>query len=138
MKKLIVLSTMIILMASCNETKKTIETTAAVLTGNYSITSVNGNAITPAATLQFTNTDKAINGNAGCNDFSGNYSQDTMAINIGQLMATEAYCDEAIMKNERAIFKALRTTGTFTLIDDVLTLYSKTDRSPLLTASKEN
>ncbi|MGK0386228.1 MAG: heat shock protein HslJ [Patiriisocius sp.] len=120
---------------ACKETKKVIDT--EVLTGKYTISTINGASISPAASLQFTNTDKSINGNSGCNDFGGNYSKDSMAINIGQLMVTQAYCDESIMKNENALLKALKNTGTFSISEGVLTLYSKTDRSTLLTATKD-
>jgi heat shock protein HslJ len=123
---------------ACKETKKLIETPEIeVLTGDFTISTINGASISPVASLQFTNTDKSINGNSGCNNFGGNYSQDTMAINIGQLMATQAYCDENIMKNENALLKALKNTGTFSISEGILILYSKIDKSILLTATKD-
>jgi hypothetical protein len=41
------------------------------------------------------------------------------------------------MRTEWNLMQALRDTGSFTLVDNILTLYSITDRSILLTAKKE-
>jgi len=144
MKKISLLLSIIciaILVTNCNETKKVIDTAGAVqLSGNYTVTGIEGATIQTKSdlTLQFTAINKTISGNAGCNQFSGNYSLDLYAINVGQIMATEIYCDEPIMKTERAYIKAIRNTGSYSIEEGVLTLYSKTDRSQLLTAKKIN
>jgi heat shock protein HslJ len=51
-------------------------------------------------------------------------------------MATEMYCDEPVMETERAYLKAISNTGSYSIVEEVLTFYSKTDRSQLLTAKK--
>lgn len=139
MKKILLAFAVVAFIAtSCNQTKKVVEAnTNTDLTGTYTVTTVKGNTISIPAVLRFNNEVKEISGNSGCNDFSGNYSQDGMAINVGQLMATEAYCDEAVMKNESAILRAIKSTGTFNISEGILTLFSKTDRSVLLIARKE-
>lgn len=130
-----------VLVASCNETKKVIDTAGAVqLSGDYTVTGIEGATITAKSplTLKFTAINKTISGNAGCNQFSGNYSIDLYAINVGQIMATEMYCDEPVMQTERAYLKAIKNTGSYSIEEGVLTLYSKTDRSQLVTAKKNN
>ena len=132
---------MTILVTSCKETKEVIETAETVqLSGNYIVTSIQGVTVNSksALTLQFTDINKTISGNSGCNQFSGNYSIDLYAINFGQLMATEMYCDEPIMKTERACLKAISKTGSYSIENNVLTFYSKTDRSQILIANRTN
>lgn len=143
MKKLITLLGVACLLftnLSCKETKEVITKTSNVfLNGNYIVSSINNTTIDATnLTLSFNEAENIISGNAGCNQFSGNYSLEALTLNIGLLRATEAYCDEPIMKNERAYFKALKNTGSYKLNDGILTLYSKTDRAAILTAKKSN
>lgn len=123
---------------SCDETKRVIDTAGSIqLSGNYTINTVNGvKGVLSGATVNFAALDKSVSGNTGCNDFFGNYTLDLYALNFGQIAVTEQYCDEPLMKKERAIIGALGSTGSYTLENDVLTLLSKTDRSVLLKATK--
>ena len=127
-----------LIFTGCDETKRVIDTAGNIqLSGKYNITSVKGvKGNVSGATVNFAALDKSVNGNAGCNDFYGNYTLDLYALNFGQIAATEQYCDEPVMKTERAIIGALGSTGSYTLENDVLTLLSKTDRSVLLKATK--
>lgn len=138
MKKLIVLITLIsaVIMTGCNETKKVIETAGQLrLAGEYTVTQITGTPlVTKGLALTFTAINKTVSGNSGCNSFSGNYSIDTLAINVGQIIATESYCDEPVMIVERAFIKALAATGSFNIEDGMLTLYAKEDRSIVLLA----
>lgn len=123
---------------SCEETKKVIDTAGRVqLSGTYNITMAGTQKITTnESNITFAALDKSVRGNAGCNDYFGNYTLDLYTLNFGAIAATEQYCDEMVMKKERAILDALRDTGSYTLENDVLTLLSKNDRSVLLKASK--
>lgn len=127
-----------ILFTGCEETKRVIDTAGRVqLSGMYTITSVGSQKVTGDKTnITFTALDKSVRGNAGCNEYFGNYTLDLYALNFGEIAATEQYCDEPIMKIERSILGALGNTGSYTLENDVLTLLSKNDRSVLLKASK--
>jgi heat shock protein HslJ len=122
----------------CDETKRVIDTAGSVqLSGTYNITMAGSQNIKGDDTkITFAALDKSVRGNAGCNEFFGNYTLDLYALNFGTLAATEMYCDEPVMKVERAIMGALRNTGSYTLENDILTLLSKNDRSVLLKASK--
>ena len=127
-----------LIFTGCEETKRVIDTAGRVqLSGTYAITMAgNQKAIGNDTNITFTALDKSVRGNAGCNDYFGDYTLDLYALNFGAIAATEKYCDEGVMKVERAILNALRDTGSYSLENDVLTLLSKNDRSVLLKATK--
>ena len=137
MKKIVLTCTTLwFLMSGCNQTKKVVpEPPPAVLSGIFTVVSINGQQISSKAVLEFNKADKRIWGNAGCNDFSATYTQNASSIKIGQLSSTKAYCDGA-MKNEYAIQKALKNVGSFNVSSTSLTLYSITEKKPLLKGIK--
>jgi heat shock protein HslJ len=137
MKKIVLISiALCLLISGCNQTKKVVtETPAALLSGVFTVLTINGEKISPPAVLKFNKADKKIWGNAGCNDFSGKYTQDAGSLNIGLLTSTKMYCDGA-MKNEFAIQRVLKNVGTFDISNRSLTLYSGIEKKPLLTALK--
>ena len=137
MKKLIFTSiALCLLICGCNQTKKVVaDTPSAKLAGVFTVLTINEEEISPTALLQFNKADNKIWGNAGCNDFSGKYTQDASSLKIGQLTSTKAYCDGA-MKNEYAIQRVLKNVGSFGISNGTLTLYSMTEKKPLLTAIK--
>lgn len=145
MKTLTTLSLLIVtvLFTSCVETQKVIDVAGSVqLSGNYNITSITpmkaGKSTSGVAqTLSFAALDKSISGNAGCNTYFGNYTLDLYSINFGAIGSTKKMCSPEIMTAENGLFKVLEQTGSYNLQDDVLTLYSKNDRSVLLTAKKD-
>ncbi len=127
-----------LIFSSCDETKKVIEVAETVqLTGEYSVMKVGKTAVKGSSmSISFTALDKSVKGDTGCNSYFGNYTLDAFALGFGDIAVSEKYCDEPIMKSERALLGALKNTGSFVVKDKVLTLYSKTDRSILLTAKK--
>jgi len=137
MKKLIFASiALCFLICGCNQTKKVVaDTPSAQLAGVFTVLTINAEKISPTALLEFNKGDNKIWGNAGCNDFSGKYTQDASSLNIGQLTSTKMYCDGA-MKNEYAIQRVLKNVGTFDISNRTLTLYSRIEKKPLLTAIK--
>ncbi len=133
----------ILLMGACDETKNVVDVAGSIhLTGEYSITEITETMIEPnTLTLSLSALDKSVRGHAGCNSFFGNYTIDLYALSFKEFAITEKYCDEPVMTVERAYLKALHQTGSYTLQDNILTLFSKVDRSLLLKArknSKEN
>lgn len=130
-----------IIFTGCDETKKVIDAAGSVqLTGNYTVSEINGQkpegAVVP--TFSLSGVDNSFRGTTGCNSVFGSYSLDLYAINFGDLAVSARECAEKeIMKNERNFLDALNNTGSFDLTNNVLTFYSKTDRSILLKASKE-
>ena len=137
MKKIVLTSIALCLfICGCNQTKKVVaDTPQALLSGVFTVLTINGEKISPTALLEFNKTDNKIWGNAGCNDFSGKYTQDASSLKIGQLTSTKMYCDGA-MKDEDAIQRVLKNVGSFDISNGTLTLYSGTEKKPLLTALK--
>ncbi len=143
MKTLATLSFLIfaVIFTGCDETKKVIDVAGSVqLTGNYTVSTINGKKLVNTTNPTFTLSalDNSFRGTTGCNSVFGNYTIDLYAINFGQLAVSEKMCmDKNIMKTERDFLDALNNTGSYALENNVLTLYSKTDRSVLLSATKD-
>lgn len=134
----LILLPFILLMGACDETKNVVDVAGSIqLTGEYSITEITETMIEPnTLTLSLSALDKSVRGHAGCNSFFGNYILDLYALSFNEFAITEKYCDEPVMTVERAYLKALHQTGSYSLQDNILTLFSKVDRSVLLKARK--
>ncbi len=143
MKTLATLSILIftIFFTSCDETKKVIDVAGSVqLTGSYTVSSINGKKLTNTTNPTFTMSalDNSFRGTTGCNSVFGSYTLDLYSISFGDLAVSEKMCmDKNIMKTERDFLDALNNTGSYNLQNGVLTFYSKTDRSVLLSATKD-
>ena len=143
MKTLATLSVLIftVLFTSCDETKKVIDVAGSVqLTGSYTVSALNGNKInsTTLPTFSLSALDNSLRGTTGCNSVFGNYSIDLYALTFGELAVSEKACtDPNLMKTEREFLDALKNTGSYGLANGVLTFYSKTDRSVVLSATKD-
>ena len=128
----------ILLVSGCDETKKVIDTAGNIqLSGSYTITSLGENAVSgDELFISFFALDKTVRGNTGCNSFFGNYALDLYALSFSEIGSTEKACETDIMDNEIAFLNALNNTGSYTLQEKELTLFSKVDRSVLLKAMK--
>lgn len=143
MKTITYLSILIfaVIFTSCDETKRVIDAAGNIqLTGNYTVTQINGNkpqgAVVP--TFSLSAVDNSFKGTTGCNSVFGNYNLDLYAIDFGDLAVSAKECAESdVMQNERNFLDALKSTGSYDMQNNVLTFYSKTDRSIVLKASKE-
>lgn len=132
-------SIFILSMSGCDETKKVVDAAGSVqLSGAYTVSSINEKAISSnAPTITFNAMDNTVNGNTGCNSFFGKYSLDLYALKFSEIASTEMACDEPIMGNENQFLMALRNTGSYSLENGILILYSANNRSVLLRARKE-
>ena len=141
MKTITILSLAIfsLIFTNCDETKKVIDVASTVqLSGNYNVSEIRDTDLGSSdLTFMMTALDKSIRGNSSCNDFFGNYTVDLYTLSFGTFSITEMYCDEPIMDVERAYLKALHNTGSFSIENNILTFYSKVDRSVVLKANKE-
>ncbi len=130
-----------VFLSGCDETKKVIDVAGNVqLTGSYTVTALNGKKLsgTDNPTFTLSALDNSFRGTTGCNSVFGNYSLDLYAITFSDLAVSERECGEAeIMQNEREFLSALKNTGSYELQNNVVTFYSKNDRSVLLKAIKE-
>ncbi|SRX52394.1 META domain-containing protein [Aequorivita sp. CIP111184] len=143
MKTLTTLSILIftLFFTGCDETKKVIDVAGSVqLTGSYTVSAINGKKLINTTNPTFTMSalDNSFRGTTGCNSVFGTYTIDLYSISFGDLAVSEKMCtDKNIMKTERDFLNALNNTGTYGLQNGVLTFYSKTDRSVILTAAKD-
>lgn len=83
-------------------------------------------------TLKFGD-DGRISGNAGCNDYFGDYRLEGGLISLRALGATEKYClaPEGIMDLEQIYFLLLKNATRYSIDQDILTL-SHYDEEKLL------
>ncbi len=139
MKNLLFILFLTVTLVSCDETKKVIDVAGNVqLSGNYTVNNVSGIEVSDnAPTITFVALNKEVRGNTGCNSFFGSYATDLYALSFSDIASTQMACDQPIMSTENRFLDALRNTGSYSIQNNVLTLYSKTDRSVLLTAGKE-
>jgi heat shock protein HslJ len=81
---------------------------SADLVSNWSIAAIDGEAIPPsdAYHLQF-GTDGRVSGQAGCNRFSGPYTEVDDAITMGPFAVTRMACPEPRMTHERKVLEFL-------------------------------
>lgn len=143
MKTLATLSLLIctLIFTGCDETKKVIDVAGSVqLTGGYTVSALNGKKIvnTTNPTFSLSAIDNSFRGTTGCNSVFGDYTLDLNVISFDNLAVSEKYCAEKeIMKTERDFLDALNNTGSYALENGILTFYSKTDRSVVLSAKKD-
>lgn len=139
MKNTILILLISILLSSCDETKKVVDVAGQVqLSGTYQVTSLAGNKMTEnAPTITFSALENKVNGNTGCNQFFGTYTLDLYALSFSEIASTEMACDMPIMATENVFLMALDQTGSYSMENGILTLYSKIDRGVLLNAKKE-
>jgi heat shock protein HslJ len=71
--------------------------------------------------------DGSINGNGGCNSFSGSLVKTDDGIAVGELRSSRMACPEAIMDREIAFMQALQNAVHFELGDDRLLLTNDAD-----------
>lgn len=130
-----------IIFSGCEETKKVIDVAGSVqLSGKYVVNDLKGAtvAVNNTPTLIFSALDKSIKGTTGCNSVFGNYTLDLYTISFTDIAVSEKAClDSNISKIEKDFLETLNNTGSYNLQDNILTLYSKTDRKVLLKATKD-
>lgn len=67
--------------------------------------------------------DGSVSGNAGCNAFTGSYTDDGSGnIEVGPLVSTKMLCEEAIMTIEREIMTGIGTAASYTIEETALVL----------------
>ncbi len=72
------------------------------------------------STLSFEST--GVSGTSGCNSFIGSFSVNGNVITFGDLIATLAACEEAVMAQETALLELLHGDVSFTVENGALTL----------------
>ena len=87
------------------------------LTGQWLLTSLNGAApVAGSSVTAYFGADGVISGSGGCNRYNGTFTQTGSAIKVNEGMAsTMMMCDEAVMAQETAYFKALAAARAFAM-----------------------
>jgi heat shock protein HslJ len=68
-------------------------------------------------------------GNGGCNSYSATYTVDGNSIEISPVVSTRKACEQAIMEQEAAYFKALESAATFKIDGNRLQMRTAEDAS---------
>lgn len=118
----------IILLASCSSSNKTMITENLPLENTKWILMVlnNKKVFIPESGkeiyIQFQKKDNKANGNAGCNNFFGDYSINNDEIKFGPIARTEMFC-ELQMTTENNFIKALEQTVRYKIKGSNLYFY---------------
>jgi heat shock protein HslJ len=88
--------------------------------------------VSPIAGTEITmlfDTDGMLSGATGCNNFSGPYTVNDKAIQIGPLATTRMFCadPEGVMEQETAFIAALESAASFSILGDELELLNAQD-----------
>jgi len=102
-------------------------------TGEWQMTSyrdVEGNTVSTQAGTEVTavfGTDGQVNGNAGCNGYSGSYTTDGQSLSVGTLILTMMYCETpaGVMDQETGYLAALEGAASYQISGNDLTLYAE-------------
>lgn len=122
----------LLLLASCNSSKKAKSGSGLYLTGTrwtvLKIQDVMSTASNNPRTLELTLPDKkgngTVSGNGGCNSFTGNYSSEkgSSKIQFTNIASTKMMCEND--KQEAKFFNALNSVNSYVLTGSILKLYS--------------
>ena len=141
MKSLATLSLLVfaLVFTSCDETKRVIDVAGNVqLSGDYTVTNVEGTSISATKpTITFAALSSRASGNAGCNNYFGDYTITNNTLTLDELAATKKMCGEDAMQVEDKFLETMNKVGGYRIQDNVLTLYAKSDQSVLITATKD-
>ena len=118
-----------------DETPNDIHTAPPILDKEWKLVEVNGKAIPAVADsirhahMILLSADNRVNGNGGCNSFSGGYTlSEGNGIKFSQVASTKMAC--ANMEDESQFFNALEMADNYTLSHDTLSL-NKAKMAPL-------
>ncbi len=133
----ILVVTLFIFTTSCEQTQKVINTASNVqLNGNYTVNEVMGKKYTPKGlVVSFDALNKSVNATTECNSLFGTYTLDMYVIKFGDIASTKMFC-EGKMDAENDLSQAFAATGSYSVENGILKLFSANDRSVLLTATK--
>lgn len=80
------------------------------------------------------NQDGTMNGNSGCNEFSGRYTVEGNQITFSEIVSTLASCEEPVMQQEEVMYQVLTDTAAFEIEGSTLTI-TKNDNLLVFTST---
>lgn len=133
---ILMLSSLSIVMAiSCNTTKQTdthTDMNAELVEKYWKLIEIDGKKIEPSDQRRkephiiFKAAANRVNGNGGCNGFSGSYTlEENNRLVISQVMATKMACEN--MEIEDQMFRALNAVRAYTVQGDTLLLKDESE-----------
>lgn len=126
----------VLLLAACSsapepdsrigESAPPLESAAPVTDVEWRLTELNGRpavAGTPV-TLRLVSAERRVQGNGGCNQYSGSYTMEGQALKFGEIISTKRACvEEALNQQEVAFFEVLSRTDRYTISGSTLRLF---------------
>ena len=91
---------------------------------SWKLVSHNQTAVIDGTNISLNFTDGQVNGNAGCNNFFGSYTQDGDVVTFTGVGATRKACEQNIMDQEAAFLEALSTADGVSISDGSLNMRS--------------
>ncbi len=77
----------------------------------------------PNAPVNIDFTEQGVSGDAGCNQYSGNFVYDSNTLTFSPLISTQKACDQAIMDQEAAYFAALQGATRYQIAGNQLHIF---------------
>jgi heat shock protein HslJ len=95
----------------------------ASLAGNWQVVSLAGTAVPETATVTLNFAAPAVSGNAGCNQYSGTFSQKGNDLSFGPAALTRMACPPARMDLETGFTRALAAVTRYDMAEGKLRLF---------------
>lgn len=136
MKSLLLLFTAFIF-AACSSSEQ-ISTLATFENTKWVLANLDGKA--PTSNLKgqpyitFVSSTGNVNGNAGCNTFSGSYTSSGNSLTFSPIAATKMFCDGA-MDFEQSFLSLINECDSYLVSNNILTLYGKDGRKAMFKPS---
>ena len=104
--------------------------------GTWNLVSYNGIPAAPGVNTSIEFKDGKVNGNVGCNGFSGEYKLKGATIKFDKMMSTLMACTDPIATQELVAFATLSQSASFVLNGDTLTVTSADGASVIVLTQK--
>ena len=112
MKKLFLFSLVAVTFFGCCAQKSTTESTKLLFNKEWKLVKLNGRTVPTTKAFIVFSPHQRVNGNLGCNNFSGNFETNGKSLKLSQLVSTRMLCIDS-MKVEDGFTAALNTIDNF-------------------------
>jgi len=109
---------------------------SASIVGTWKLVSYNGTSAAAGADTSIEFKDGRVNGNVGCNGFSGDYKVNGASITFDKMMSTLMACADPIGTQESVTLAALNGSASFALDGNTLTITSADGASVIVLEKK--
>jgi heat shock protein HslJ len=138
MKIIFSLFVLLVITASCNSAKATIENSSKqvnTLSGTYSISQIGDiKSIPKALSITFDDSTNKVSGFAGCNYFFGTYSLANKVMTFKNIASSKKFCQKEVNQLENQLITALNSINKFSTNENLISLFE--NETVLLTANK--